>query len=207
MRTFPFMEPVDQMARLGIKGDLRSFMREYFRVKRGQIVMTPDEHVIAIPRATVQHTLEDYEAAAATIAGDPIESYLPTEEGAVKLHPEAERYYHALLRTQESDALLLRVRFGGEDGTGLAPADARRRIIESGRCLIDPVVIAAMIRAHDLRGHLFWLDALGGLVSPKADGRFDDTPYFDCRYDRVIADWNWDTRKRSFRLAVSAAAP
>lgn len=174
---------------------------------------------VFVPRSEVKAMLKDYEQALYFMAYDAqnascsmavrysFEYYLPTEKGSCRLRKETREAYEKLLTVQPGDSLALDVTIGGQDEAGLAPAEARERMVAKGRFPLDPIVVWRLIRGFDLSRELIWLDTLGAEVSPKADGRFDDTPYFDCRMGHIIADWNWATRARSFRLVVSAAMP
>lgn len=216
MDHFPFTDPLAQAQVLGIRGDVDHYLDLVKRHGSLEARLGDGECLVAVSRDDLECALSDYPAALMRMSaykkGDlfelhQIESYLPTRDGFCRLRRETREAYAAILADQPSAAILLRVTVGGPDQEGLAPAEARERMFARNRFPLDPVVIASMIRAHRLEDRLIWLDALGAEISPKGDGRFDDTPYFDCRRGHIIADWNWATRARSFRLAVSAASP
>jgi hypothetical protein len=125
------------------------------------------------------------------------------------MHSATAKAYNALAAEQPGDFLVLRVRTGGEGQEGLSPDEAREYMAFHGRFPLDPIAILAMLYSDRrmLSDNVRWYDALGVEISPKGDGRFDDSAYFDCRHGDINLDWNWTKRKRSFRIAISAAMP
>jgi hypothetical protein len=97
-----------------------------------------------------------------------------------------------------------------DDEVGQSPFEARESILSHRHFPLDPIAILAMLFTHhnELGDTTLWLDAVGAEVSPKGDGRFEDTPYFDRRGRLLVnLDWNWGKRRRSFRFAPSARLP
>ena len=106
--------------------------------------------------------------------------------------------------------LILPVFVGWSEDTGKSPFEARMNSLANQMFPLDPIAVLSMLYTHheELGDKVVWIDAVGGEVSPKGDGRYDDTPYFDRRGRGLVnLDWNWGRRKRSFRIAPSARLP
>jgi len=126
-----------------------------------------------------------------------------------RYHPTTAEAYAALDGQMPGDFIVLSGSLG-DDIAGENPFNARSMILADGGIPLDPfAVISVLFGINDLLAErCLWFDILGIEVSPKGDGRYDDTAYADRRGSSLVnLDWNWGKRKRSFRLAPYAFWP
>ena len=123
---------------------------------------------------------------------------------------EYDTFYRNIEGRFSGDFMVLPVRF---DMEGLAPFEARDRILKAGNVPLDPIAVVSFLYTHRdiLDDAILWLDALAVQVSPRGDGLYEDTCYVDRRGKALCnMDWNWGHRERTFRIApyiVTSALP